>query len=115
LVRIAASVAAHDGNTGHAADLFDWLAADGTAPSRPETSAAGVVVLIGAGQPGPAQELAASTSAGPPTSTARAVRSLADGLLMTLDQPYSTAAARLGQALGRRPQRTSRCRTAPPR
>jgi len=100
-VRIAASVAAHDGNTGHAADLFDWLAADGTAPApAPETSAAGVVVLIGAGQPGPARELAASTSAGPPTSTARAVRSLADGLLMTLDQPYSTAAARLGQALG---------------
>lgn len=98
-VRIAASVAAHDGNTGHAADLFDWLAANGGAPG-PETSAAGVVVLVGAGAPGPARELAAGTGSGPPTSTARAVRSLADGLLMTLDQPYSTAAARLGQALG---------------
>ncbi len=98
-VRIAASVATHDGNTGHAADLFDWLTADGTAPG-PETRAAGVIVLVGAGEPGAARELAARPSAGPPTSTARAVRSLADGILMTLDQPYPQAAARLGQALG---------------
>ncbi len=98
-VRIAASIATHDGNTGHAADLFEWMAADAIVPG-PETRAAGVIVLVGAGEPGPARELAARPSAGPPTSTARAVRSLADGILMTLDQPYPQAAARLGQALG---------------
>ncbi|MFN8101632.1 MAG: isoniazid response ATPase/transcriptional regulator IniR, partial [Mycobacterium sp.] len=98
-VRIAASVATHDGNTGHAADLFEWLAADGIAPG-PETCAAGVIVLVGAGEPGPARELAARPGVGPPTSTARAARSLADGILMTLDQPYQQAASRLGQALG---------------
>ena len=38
-------------------------------------------------------------SAGPPTSTARAAHSLAEGLLLSLDQPFPVAVARLGQAI----------------
>ena len=38
-------------------------------------------------------------SAGPPTSTARAARSLAEGLLLSLDQPFPVAVARLGQSI----------------
>ena len=55
---------------------------------------------VAAGTVVSAAQLAAGPGSGPPTSTARAARSLAEGLLMTLDQPYSTAAARLGQSLG---------------
>ena len=38
-------------------------------------------------------------SAGPPTSTARAARSLAEGLLLSLDQPFPIAVARLGHSI----------------
>jgi DNA-binding CsgD family transcriptional regulator len=38
-------------------------------------------------------------SAGPPTSTARAARSLAEGLLLSVDQPFPIAVARLGQSI----------------
>jgi DNA-binding CsgD family transcriptional regulator len=98
-VRVGASVAAHDGNTAQAADLFGWLAS--SAESRAETTvgAAGAIVFVAAGQPGAASAMAAS-QIGPPTSSARTNRSLAEGLLLTLDQPYAVAAARLGQALG---------------
>ena len=71
---------------------IDALPAAGTLLLNGNPVAAGTVVS--------AAQLAAGPGSGPPTSTARAVRSLADGLLMTLDQPYSTAAARLGQSLG---------------
>ncbi len=37
--------------------------------------------------------------AGPPTSTARAARSLAEGLLLSLDQPFPVTIARLAQAV----------------
>ena len=39
---------------------------------------------------------------GPPTSASRAARSLAEGLLLTLDQPYPVAMARLGPGDQRR-------------
>ncbi|TFV54398.1 LuxR family transcriptional regulator, partial [Mycobacterium sp. PS03-16] len=47
-----------------------------------------------------ARAAAQTESGGPPTSTARAARSLAEGLVLTLDQPYPVAVARLGQAIG---------------
>lgn len=99
-VRIAASMATHDGNTGQAAELFDWLTTVEGPPSDAAVSAAGTMVLVAAGQGGPARALVAGPSAGPPTLAARSTRSLAEGLLLSLDQPYPVAAARLGQALG---------------
>ncbi|MET0703749.1 MAG: isoniazid response ATPase/transcriptional regulator IniR [Mycobacterium sp.] len=99
-VRIAASVAMHDGKSGQAAELFTWL---GPQPeSQPNTlvTAAGAVVLIAAGDLERARQGLQGQAAGPPTSTARAARSLADGLLLTIDQPYAMAVARLGQAVG---------------
>ena len=94
-VRIAASVAVHDGSATQAADLFRWL---GPYPDA-FVSAAGAVVAIAAGDLEAARAALSAESAGPPTSTARAARSLAEGLLMSLDQPFPTAIARLGQSI----------------
>ena len=94
-VRIAASVAVHDGSAAQAADLFRWL---GPYPDA-FVSAAGAVVAVAAGDLDAAKNALSADSAGPPTSTARAARSLAEGLLLTLDQPFPIAVARLGQSI----------------
>jgi len=94
-VRIAASVAVHDGGAAQAADLFRWL---GPYPDA-FVSAAGAIVLVAAGDADAARTALTAESAGPPTSTARAARSLAEGLLLSLDQPFPIAVARLGQSI----------------
>jgi DNA-binding CsgD family transcriptional regulator len=94
-VRIAASIAVHDGSAAQAADLFRWL---GPYPDA-FVSAAGTIVLVAAGDLTAAHAALSAESAGPPTSTARAARSLADGLLLSLDQPFPVAVARLGQSI----------------
>jgi DNA-binding CsgD family transcriptional regulator len=99
-VRIAASVAAHDGNTAQAVELFEWLGRSAHDPADELTGAAGAVVFVAAGAATAAQHWLAQSVGGAPTSTAHAARSLAIGTLATLDQPYAVAAARLGQAIG---------------
>lgn len=94
-VRISASIAMHDGSAAQAFDLFRWL---GPSPDA-LLSAAGTVAALAAADGDTARELARTQAAGPPTSIARAARSLADGLMLSLDQPYPVAAARLGQSL----------------
>ena len=94
-VRIAASIAIHDGSAAQAADLFRWL---GPYPDA-FVSAANAVVSIAAGDAQAARSALSNESAGPPTSTARAAHSLAEGLLLSLDQPFPVAVARLGQAI----------------
>jgi DNA-binding CsgD family transcriptional regulator len=94
-VRIAASIAVHDGSVAQAADLFRWL---GPYPDA-FVSAAGAIVAVAAGDLGTARTALSSESAGPPTSTARAARCLAEGLLLSLDQPFPIAVARLSQSI----------------
>ncbi|MFI5506665.1 isoniazid response ATPase/transcriptional regulator IniR [Mycobacterium sp. NPDC051804] len=94
-VRIAASIAAHDGSSGQAADLFRWL---GPYPDA-FVGSAGAVVSLAVGDLPAAQTALSAESAGPPTSTSRAARSLAEGLLMSLEVPYASAVARLGQSI----------------
>jgi len=94
-VRIAGSIAMHDGSAAQAADLFRWL---GPYPDA-FVSAAGTIVTVAAGDLEAAKAALNAESAGPPTSTARAARSLAEGLLMSLDQPFPIAVARLGQSI----------------
>ncbi|HEX2286256.1 MAG TPA: isoniazid response ATPase/transcriptional regulator IniR [Mycobacterium sp.] len=94
-VRIAASIALHDGSAAQAADLFRWL---GPYPDA-FVGAAGAIVALAAGDLPTARAALSAESAGPPTSTARAARSLAEGLLLSLDQPYPVAVARLGQSI----------------
>lgn len=94
-VRIAASIAMHDGGAAQAADLFRWL---GPYPDA-YISAANAVVSIAAGDASAARAALRSESAGPPTSTARAAHNLAEGLLMSLDQAFPVVIARLGQAI----------------
>jgi DNA-binding CsgD family transcriptional regulator len=94
-VRIAASIAAHDGSAGQAADLFRWL---GPYPDA-FVGAAGAIVSLAVGDMPAARAALGAENAGPPTSTSRAARSLAEGLLMSLEVPYPSAVARLGQSI----------------
>ena len=94
-VRIAASIAVHDGSAAQAAELFRWL---GPYPDA-FVGAAGAIVSLAAGDLAAARAALSAESAGPPTSTARAARSLAEGLLLSLDVPYPSAVARLGQSI----------------
>ncbi|MEH3131641.1 MAG: isoniazid response ATPase/transcriptional regulator IniR [Mycolicibacterium neoaurum] len=94
-VRVAASVAVHDGGAAQAADVFAWL---GPYPDAVVGSAA-AVVAIGSGDISAARAAVEIPDAGPPTSTARASRRLAEGLLESLTAPYPTAIATLSQAV----------------
>ncbi|OYN81273.1 isoniazid response ATPase/transcriptional regulator IniR [Mycolicibacterium sphagni] len=94
-VRVAASVAMHNGNSAQAAELFSWL---GPYPDA-AVSAAAAIVLVAAGDAAAAERALAVDSLGPPTAASRAARSLAEGLLSTLQAPYATAAVKLGAAM----------------
>jgi DNA-binding NarL/FixJ family response regulator len=94
-VRVAASIAMYNGNSAQAADLFGWL---GPYPDA-AVSAAAAIVLTATGDAAGAERALAVESAGPPTAASRAARSLAEGLLSTLQGPYSTAAVKLGAAM----------------
>ena len=102
-VRIAASIAMHDGGATQAADLFRWLGP----PSDTHVAAASAVVSVATGDPSSARAALELDVAGPPTSTARAARSLAEGMLLTLDRPYSAAMARLSQSITDQVRRAS--------
>ncbi|CAJ1509491.1 isoniazid response ATPase/transcriptional regulator IniR [[Mycobacterium] burgundiense] len=93
-VRVGASVAMHDGHADQAAELFGWLGPDAS------VGASAAVVFAAVGSLPAARDALEGGRAGPPTSGARAARNLAQGLLMTFDQPYDVAAARLGLAAG---------------
>jgi len=101
-VRISACIAAHDGNISQAAELFDWL---GPHPDA-IVSAAAAIALIATGDLTAAQAALRPRDAGPPTTAARTARSLASGLLLTIDQPYPAAMAKLGQAIAAEPATT---------
>jgi DNA-binding CsgD family transcriptional regulator len=94
-VRIAASIAVHDGSSAQAADLFRWL---GPYPDA-FVGAAGAVVSLAVGDLPAARTALSAESVGPPTSTSRAARSLAEGLLLSLEVSYPSAVARLGQSI----------------
>jgi DNA-binding CsgD family transcriptional regulator len=94
-VRIAASVAAHDGNANQAAALFGWLG------PHPDTivGAAAAIAHTATGDLAAARDTLRLKDIGPPTMAARTARGLAEGLLLTMDHPYQAAMAKLGQAL----------------
>lgn len=94
-VRVAASVAMLNGNSAQAAELFGWL---GPYPDA-AVSAAAAIVLTATGDAAAAERALTAQSAGPPTAASRAARTLAEGLLATLQDPYSTAATKLGAAM----------------
>ncbi len=94
-VRIAASLAAHDGNASQAAELFGWL---GPHPDA-VVGAAAAIAHAATGDLATAAVALRLKDAGPPTMAARTSRSLAEGLLLTMDQPYPAAMAKLGQAI----------------
>lgn len=93
--RVAVAVATHDGRSAQAADLLAWL---GPSPDA-VTTAAAVAVHLGRGDLASARAAEATGHAGPPTSAARSARSLAQGLILTVDGRYPAAATLLGQAV----------------
>ncbi|MDH6243242.1 isoniazid response ATPase/transcriptional regulator IniR [Mycobacterium sp. OTB74] len=95
-VRIAASVAMHDGAATHGAELFRWLGPC----ADPFVAAAGAVVGVATADAELARACLQAENSMPPTSSARAAAGMAEGLLLTLDQPFSVAMARLTQAVG---------------
>lgn len=94
-VRIAASIAMHDGSASQAADLFRWLGPTSDAV----VAAAATITALATGDAAAARAAAEDRPAGPPTSVARAARSVTEGLVMTLEQPYPVAVTRLSQSL----------------
>lgn len=94
-VRISASVAAHQGNASQAAELFGWL---GPHPDA-MVGAAAAISLTATGDLAAARAALRLKDSGPPTMAARTARSLAEGLLLTMDQPYPAATTKLGQAI----------------
>jgi DNA-binding CsgD family transcriptional regulator/type II secretory pathway predicted ATPase ExeA len=94
-VRVSASVAMLNGNAAQAAELFGWL---GPYPDA-AVSAAAAIVLTATGDRAAAERALAVPGAGPPTAASRAARALAEGLLATLQGPYSAAALKLGAAM----------------
>jgi DNA-binding NarL/FixJ family response regulator len=93
--RVAGSVAAHDGNTAYAAELFTWL---GPVTDAAVCSAA-AIVYTACGDLAAAHQAMELAHCGPPTAAARSARSLADGIVLSAAGPYYAAAARLGQAV----------------
>jgi DNA-binding CsgD family transcriptional regulator len=94
-VRIAASVAAHEGNANQAAELLSWL---GPYPDA-VVGAAAAIALAATGDLTTARTALRLKDSGPPTMAARTSRSLAEGLLLTMDQSYPAAMTKLGQAV----------------
>ncbi len=95
-VRIAASIALHDGGAAQAADLFRWLGPTTDAV----VAAAATITALAVGDAAAARATVEGRPSGPPTSVARAARSVTEGLVMTLDRPYPVAVARLSQTIG---------------
>ena len=109
-VRIAASIAVHDGSSAQAAELFRWL---GPYPDA-FVGAAGAIVSLAAGDLPAARAALSAESAGPPTSTARAARSLAEGLLLSLEVPVPVG-RRAARPVDHRRTAADRRRTRYPR
>ncbi|WP_036467807.1 isoniazid response ATPase/transcriptional regulator IniR [Mycobacterium genavense] len=94
-VRISASVATHESNAHQAAELFSWLGPHSDAV----VGAAAAIALVATGDLPMARAALRLKDSGPPTMAARTARSLAEGLLLTIDQPYPVAMTKLGQAI----------------
>lgn len=101
-VRIAASLATQEGNAAQAAELFGWLSPQPDAV----VGAAAAIVFAATGDLAAARDALRPKDSGPPTMAARTARSLAEGLLLTMDQPYPVAMAKLGQAIASAPSTT---------
>lgn len=105
-VRIAASVAAHQGMVTRSADLYEWLGPARAGVDRPVAA----MVLLAAGRPESAAAMSGITlsdngtggpqpSLVPPTSGAAAATLLADGLRQSLDGSTAIALNTLTRAL----------------
>ncbi|MEW5809675.1 MAG: isoniazid response ATPase/transcriptional regulator IniR [Actinomycetota bacterium] len=95
-VRIAASIALHDGNAAQARDLVTWLGP----PPDAVVGAAATIAAMAAGDVAAVRATTEAGETGPPTSVARAARAVTDGLVLTLDAPYPVALTRLSQGIG---------------
>lgn len=82
-VRIAASVAAHQGMLVRSADLYEWLGSQRTGADGPVAES----VLLAAGRPAAAAAATGTTTDAPPTSSTAAESLLAQGFRQSLTEP----------------------------
>ncbi|CRK52218.1 LuxR family transcriptional regulator [Rhodococcus sp. RD6.2] len=94
-VRIAASIAAHQGMLVRSADLYEWLGPDRLGVDRPIAES----VLLAAGRPDAADAAAAGGTDAPPTSTSAGEALLAQGLRQSMDGPTAVALNSMARAV----------------
>lgn len=94
-VRIAASVAAHQGMLVRSADLYEWLGPQRTGTDGPVAE----MVLLAAGRPEAASAVGGGAALAPPTSATAAESLLAQGLRQSLDSSTPVALNSLTRAV----------------
>ncbi|MFM1726118.1 LuxR C-terminal-related transcriptional regulator [Rhodococcus sp. PAM 2766] len=94
-VRISSSIAAHRGELGHSADLYEWLGPDRAGPD----AAIAATVLLAAGRPEPAAAMLTRGRQGPPTSAAAGTALLAEGLAQSIAGSGAVAMNSLTRAM----------------
>lgn len=102
-VRIAAAVACHNGDSGQAAALYDWLGSD----LDSQTALSAAPVFVGTGQLARARKALEDNTGAPPTTSATATRNAALGVIASVEDRSQEAQALLGQAVTQQPSTSS--------
>ncbi|WP_272868558.1 isoniazid response ATPase/transcriptional regulator IniR [Mycobacteroides franklinii] len=98
-VRIAAAIACHNGDSGQAAALYNWLGAD----MDGLTALTAAPVFVGTGQLVSARKSLEDNVTAPPTTSATAMRNAALGVIASVEGRSQEALSLLGQAVTQQP------------
>ncbi len=102
-VRIAAAIACHNGDSGQAAALYNWLGSD----MDGLTALSAAPVFVGAGLPIDARKILEDNTGAPPTTAATAARNTAMGVIASVEDRSQEALSLLGQAVTQQPATSS--------
>ncbi|MFD6195459.1 isoniazid response ATPase/transcriptional regulator IniR [Mycobacteriaceae bacterium NPDC060252] len=102
-VRIAAAIACHNGDSGQAAALYDWLGSD----LDSQTALSAAPVFVGTGQLASARKVLEDNVGAPPTTSATATRNAAMGVIASVEDRSQEALSLLGQAVTQQPSTSS--------
>ncbi|MBF9523509.1 helix-turn-helix transcriptional regulator [Mycobacteroides chelonae] len=102
-VRIAAAIACHNGDSGQAVALYDWL---GTGLNG-LTALSAAPVFVGIGQLTSARKVLEDNVGAPPTTSATATRNAAQGVIASVEGRGHEALSLLGQAVTQQPSSSS--------
>ncbi|WP_219602593.1 isoniazid response ATPase/transcriptional regulator IniR [Mycobacteroides sp. LB1] len=102
-VRIAAAIACHNGDSGQAAALYDWLGSD----MDGLTALSAAPIFVGTGQLARARKSLEDNTGAPPTTSATATRNAALGVIASVEGRSQEALSLLGQAVTQQPSTSS--------